>query len=52
MLVHRYFESSTSKLKIVNFLNVCKLEPFEQKMECYVRSLKNIANNEEDMNSR
>ena len=49
-VVHKYFkESSDSKWSIiVNFLNACELKPFERKIDCYTKSLKNIANDVED----
>jgi len=52
MSVHEYFENGDSEWSILNFLNVCKIEPFERKIECYTTSLKNIANNEEEEDCR
>ncbi|CAG8461059.1 7382_t:CDS:10 [Acaulospora morrowiae] len=46
--IHKYFVRGESRWNITDFLNECELEPFEQKIYCYTKSLKNISNNVKD----
>ncbi|CAG8796880.1 17599_t:CDS:10, partial [Dentiscutata erythropus] len=43
---HKYFEQG-SKWNILGFLDECVLEPLERKVECYIKCLEAIADNEE-----
>jgi hypothetical protein len=43
MSVHEYFNRNHESWSILDFLNECKLEPFDQKIDCYIKSLKSIA---------
>ena len=44
--VHKYFDKKTSEWNILDFLNVCEAETLDQRLDCYVKSLKNIINSE------
>ena len=44
--IHKYFKHKSTDWNIVAFLNNCNLELFDKKIECYIRSLENIADNE------
>jgi hypothetical protein len=47
MSIHEYFERNESTWNIKEFLEFCKIEPFDKKIDCYTKSLKRIANKEE-----
>ena len=49
--VHKYFERKASEWNIVAFLYECELEPCERKIDCYLSSLENIDNGENDSKS-
>lgn len=40
--IHKYFNRKCSKWNIVDFLNECDLEPFDKKIDDYLKSLQNI----------
>ncbi|RHZ47418.1 hypothetical protein Glove_581g11 [Diversispora epigaea] len=42
--VYKYFKCKVSKWNIVDFLKECELEPFKQKINCYISNLDNIIN--------
>ena len=44
--VHKYFDRASEEWEIRDFLENCDIEPFEQKIDCYTKSLEEIANNE------
>jgi hypothetical protein len=46
MRKHQYFEKSSSKWNINDFLEECDLEPYHRKIEAYTTSLEFIANKE------
>ncbi|CAG8735958.1 9167_t:CDS:2, partial [Funneliformis caledonium] len=46
-VTHEYFGRRTSEWCITGFLGECNVEPFRQKINCYLSSLENIANIEE-----
>jgi len=39
---HEYFNRDCSRWNILDFLNLCGIEPFDAKMDTYTKSLKNI----------
>ena len=43
MSVHEYFNRNQKSWSISDFLSECKLEPFDRKTDCYIKSLKLIA---------
>ena len=45
---HKYFEQE-SKWNILGFLDECVLEPFERKIECYIKCLETIADTGESI---
>ncbi|CAG8575070.1 7111_t:CDS:2 [Acaulospora morrowiae] len=46
--IHEYFDTTYSQWNICDFLNECDLEPFGQKIACYIRSLGIIVSCETD----
>ncbi|GES89912.1 C2H2-type zinc finger transcription factor [Rhizophagus clarus] len=44
--VHKYFNCASEEWSIRGFLEKCDIEPFDQKLDCYTKSLEAIANNE------
>ncbi|CAG8512995.1 15924_t:CDS:2, partial [Dentiscutata heterogama] len=46
--IHEYFDTAYSQWNIRDFLDKCNLEPFGQKIACYIRSLETIASCETD----
>ncbi|CAG8722892.1 8006_t:CDS:2, partial [Cetraspora pellucida] len=46
--IHEYFDTAYSQWNIRHFLDKCNLEPFGQKIACYIRSLETIASCETD----
>ncbi|CAI2196512.1 19608_t:CDS:2 [Funneliformis geosporum] len=44
--VHKYFDRASEEWEIRDFLENCDMEPFKQKIDCYTKSLEEIANNE------
>ncbi|RGB42060.1 hypothetical protein C1646_751390 [Rhizophagus diaphanus] len=44
---HEYFERNETTWNIKEFLEFCNIEPFDKKIDCYLKSLKIIINNEE-----
>jgi len=46
--LHEYFKSNSSEWCITGFLNECKIEPFERKIDQYLRCLNTIADGEKD----
>ncbi|CAG8473725.1 6931_t:CDS:2, partial [Paraglomus occultum] len=44
--LQKYFRQKSSDWNIIGFLNACKIELVEQKIECYLLCLEKIANNE------
>ncbi|CAG8539507.1 13614_t:CDS:2 [Ambispora gerdemannii] len=41
---HKYFGRKSSEWGILGFLNECDLEPFERKLDCYLKDLEYIVN--------
>lgn len=39
---HEYFHRDPSKWNVLDFLNACVLEPFDIKIDEYIKSLENI----------
>ncbi|CAG8516625.1 16529_t:CDS:2 [Dentiscutata heterogama] len=50
--IHGYFDRASKEWNIRDFLEECELEPFEQKIDCYVKSLQAIANSKNDDRSK
>ncbi|RIB03740.1 hypothetical protein C2G38_2254811, partial [Gigaspora rosea] len=44
MTTHKYFNQAYTEWNIINFLNQCNEEPFQLKIDLYLRSLENIIN--------
>ncbi|CAJ0636176.1 13450_t:CDS:2 [Entrophospora sp. SA101] len=42
--VHEYFKSASEEWNIQDFLEQCDVEPFDQKIDCYIKSLEAIVN--------
>ncbi|CAG8648984.1 2125_t:CDS:2, partial [Funneliformis caledonium] len=45
--IHKYFERKVSEWNILGFLSECNIEPFRNKIKCYLLSLEDIASTEE-----
>ena len=45
---NKYFGRKTSDWNILEFLKECEEEPFDLKIDCYIKSLENISNREGD----
>ncbi|CAG8652257.1 1218_t:CDS:2 [Gigaspora margarita] len=45
---HKYFDRDSSNWNILDFLNACDVEPFDNKIDVYLKSLENIFDQEED----
>ena len=45
--IHEYFDRKSADWGILNFMNECGIEPFEKKIDAYVKSLNGIINNEQ-----
>jgi hypothetical protein len=48
MSKHEYFDRDSSTWNISDFLNVCDVEPFDNKLDVYLKSLENIFDQEQD----
>src|SRR6266508_741512 len=46
--IHKYFDQDPANWSILGFLNECELEPFETKIDSYIKGLKKIVNCEQD----
>jgi hypothetical protein len=44
---YKYFERKSSEWNITDFLDKCDLEPYEKKIDCYVKCLTTIAESED-----
>jgi hypothetical protein len=44
---HEYFKRDPSKWNVLEFLNECVTEPFDSKVDAYLKSLENINCNEQ-----
>ncbi|CAG8707124.1 13362_t:CDS:2, partial [Racocetra persica] len=44
--IHEYFDRASPKWNILDFLNECEAEQFDQKIGLYIRSLEKVANKE------
>ncbi|RIA80406.1 hypothetical protein C1645_866873 [Glomus cerebriforme] len=44
--VHKYFDRVSEEWEIRDFLKNCDIEPFEQKIDCYIKSLEEIVKKE------
>jgi hypothetical protein len=40
--IHEYFNRKTADWGVLDFLNECGIEPFEKKIDTYIKSLNNI----------
>lgn len=43
---YEYFDRKSSKWDIIGFLNECDLEPFQRKIDCYLKCLDTIFESE------
>jgi len=46
--IQEYFLKDPSNWSIIDFLEACDLEPFDIKIDAYIKSLENIENQEQD----
>jgi len=46
--IQEYFLKDPSNWSIIDFLEACDLEPFDIKIDAYIKSLENIGNQEQD----
>ncbi|PKK56879.1 hypothetical protein RhiirC2_418334 [Rhizophagus irregularis] len=46
---YEYFDRKSSKWNIIGFLNECDLEPFQRKIDCYLKCLDTIFESEHGM---
>ncbi|CAG8782590.1 23009_t:CDS:2, partial [Racocetra persica] len=50
---HEYFNRDSSEWNVLKFLNACNnIETFDKKIDCYLKSLETIANNEQEDTTR
>ncbi|CAG8615612.1 3360_t:CDS:10, partial [Acaulospora morrowiae] len=50
--IHKYFDQDPAKWCILGFLNECELEPFEMKIDYYIKWLKKIVDCEQDIKKK
>ncbi|CAG8552008.1 2325_t:CDS:2, partial [Funneliformis caledonium] len=50
--IHKYFDQDPANWSILGFLNECELEPFEMKIDSYVKWLKKIVDCEQDIKKK
>ena len=50
--IHKYFDQDPANWSILGFLNECELEPFETKIDSYIKWLKKIVDCEQDIKKK
>ena len=51
MSIHEYFDRTYTEWSVRGFLNECKKEPFQVKLDTYLKSLENIARSDKGKRS-
>ncbi|GBC22396.2 hypothetical protein GLOIN_2v1770754 [Rhizophagus irregularis DAOM 181602=DAOM 197198] len=52
MSIHEYFDQTYTEWNIREFLNECNKEPFQQKIDTYLKSIENIVRSDKEKRSK